>query len=308
MRVRSRQGAYAALALLTLLWGANWVVMKLAMQFAHPMVFNAQRTLLAVVVLFGTLIARGGPLRPPSWAAIGITALLQTTLNMGATTMAVAAGGAGRTSVLVYTMPFWTLLLAWPILHERVRGLQWVAIALAIAGLTLVVDPSAWRSDLTPKLWAILSGFGWAAGTVCMRYFARDHAVDLLNFTAWQMAIGSIPFMVVALALDFPPTQWHATFVLAGLYTSVVATAIGFLVWIDILRWLPAGTASLNMFAVPVIALLSSMAVFGEHLSPFEWTGIACIGAGLGVLAFGARRTRPGAANVLAPTTPGEGG
>jgi drug/metabolite transporter (DMT)-like permease len=62
------------------------------------------------------------------------------------------------------------------------------------------------------------------------------------------------------------------------------------------------------MFAVPVVALLSSMAVFGERLSAFEWTGIACIGAGLGVLAFAARRTRPGGASVLAPTTPGEGG
>lgn len=308
MRVRSRRGAYVALALLTLVWGANWIVMKLALQFAHPVIFNAQRTLLAVVVLFATLVARGGPLRPPSWIAMGVTALFQTTVNMGATTMAVAAGGAGRTSVLVYTMPFWTLLIAWPILHERVRGLQWAAIALAFAGLVLVMDPGSWQGDATPKLWAVLSGFGWAAGTVCMRYFARDRDLDLLNFVAWQMAVGSIPFMIVPLLFDFPPTQWNATFVVAGVYTGVIATAMGFLLWTDILRWLPAGTASLNMFAVPVVALLSSMAVFGEHLSVSEWGGIACIGAGLAVLALGTRRAPPAGANVMAPTTPGEGG
>ena len=52
----------------------------------------------------------------------------QTTVNMGSTTMAVADGGAGRAAVLVFTMPFWTVLLAWPVLGERVRGIQWIAV------------------------------------------------------------------------------------------------------------------------------------------------------------------------------------
>ena len=50
------------------------------------------------------------------------------------------------------------------------------------------------------------------------------------------------------------------------------------------LRFLTAGTASLNMLAIPVIALLSSMAVFGERLSESEWIGIGCIGLGLAVI------------------------
>jgi drug/metabolite transporter (DMT)-like permease len=48
-----------------------------------------------------------------------------------------------------------------------------------------------------------------------------------------------------------------------------------------VLTWLPAGTASLNMFAIPVIALVSSMLVFGERLTAVEWLGIAAIGVGL---------------------------
>jgi drug/metabolite transporter (DMT)-like permease len=61
----------------------------------------------------------------------------------------------------------------------------------------------------------------------------------------------------------------------------VVATAIGFMLWTAVLAWLPAGTASLNMFAIPVIALTSSMVVFGERLTAAEWLGIAAIGGGL---------------------------
>ena len=128
--VRSRRVAYAALALLTLVWGLNWIVMKAALVHAHPLEFNVHRTLLAVATLFVVLLARRGRFWPHSWRAVLITALFQTTINMGATTMAVAGGGAGRTSVLVFTMPFWTLLIAWPVLQRMTKALGWMLVDL----------------------------------------------------------------------------------------------------------------------------------------------------------------------------------
>ena len=92
------------------------------------------------------------------------------------------------------------------------------------------------------------------------------------------------------------------------LQIGAVSTALGFLLWTAVLRWLPAGTASLNMFAIPVIALLTSMAIFGERLTGNEWTGIACIGAGLAVISVDAwRASRRGAPEVTVPT-PLDGG
>ena len=74
-------------------------------------------------------------------------------------------------------MPFWTILIAWPVLHERLRGTQWLAVGLALAGLTLIVEPWDWHGALAPKLWAVLSGFGWAAGTIAHQVFpARARA------------------------------------------------------------------------------------------------------------------------------------
>jgi len=88
------------------------------------------------------------------------------------------------------------------------------------------------------------------------------------------------------------------------LYVSVISSAGGFLVWMTVLRWLPAGTASLNMFAIPVIALVASMAIFGEHLAPNEWQGIGLIGVGLALITayslIGARR-RASLAESTAP-------
>ena len=198
--------------------------------------------------------------------------------------MAVAGGGAGRAAVLVFTMPLDSALLAWPVLGERVRGLQWVALVLALAGLTLVVEPWHWQGDIGAKGWAILSGFGWAAGTVAMKFFQRARAFDMLNFIAWQMLLGLLPLSLIPILLPLPDTNWSVTYAGLLLWTGALNSGFGFVLWIGRPRFLTAGTASLNMLAIPVIALLSSMAVFGERLSESEWVGIGCIGIGLAVI------------------------
>ncbi|MEO8536240.1 MAG: EamA family transporter [Betaproteobacteria bacterium] len=308
LRVRSRRAAYVALAGLTLVWGFNWIFMKAALMHAHPLSFNVQRTWLATGALFVVLIARGSRMLPHSWRAVLVTAFFQTTVNFGATMMAVAGGGAGRASVLVFTMPFWTLLIAWPVLHERASRAQLVAVALAFIGLVVVVAPWAWRGDLAPKAWAMLSGFGWAAGTVSVKYFQRDRDFDMLTFITWQMALGVLPLTLLPWVFGVPPTQWSVNQAVLLFIVGVVATAGGFVAWTEILRWLPAGTASLNMFVIPVIALLSSMAIFGERLARNEWVGIGFIGAGLGVIAALAIRGSRGRSPLPADPTPLDGG
>jgi drug/metabolite transporter (DMT)-like permease len=306
--VRTRRAAYLALIALTMIWGFNWIVMKQALVHADPLVFNVERTWVAVAVLFGALVFRRGRLLPEDWVAAVVTGFFQTTINFLSTTMALAGGGAGRTSVLVFTMPFWTLVIAWPVLHERVRGLQWVAIGAAFAGLVLVVDPWSWQDAFAPRLWAVLSGFGWAAGTVATKYFQKRRQLDMLNFTAWQMLLGVLPLTLLALGLDFPPTRWTLAQAALTAYVGAVSTAFGFLLWIAILRFLPAGTASLNMFAIPVIALVSSAIVFGERLSAGEWAGIALIGAALALVTAIALRSSRRDATALAASAACEGG
>ena len=83
-----RRAAYAALGLLTLIWGGNWIAMKLALRAVDPMTFNVQRTWVAIVVLFLALFWQRRAWRPNDWVAIVVTGFFQTTINFGATTMA----------------------------------------------------------------------------------------------------------------------------------------------------------------------------------------------------------------------------
>jgi drug/metabolite transporter (DMT)-like permease len=305
--IRSRRGAYVALVALTLVWGSNWLVMKGALAHADPVVFNLQRTWLAVAFLFAVIIWRRQLRWPDRWRPVVVTGLC-TMVNFGTTTMALADGGAGRTSVLVFTMPFWTLLIARIVLKERVRGAMWFSVAFAFTGLAIVVEPWHWQGQLASKLWAIASGLGWAAATVATKHYQRKHDLDMLNFIAWQMLAGVLPLMLLPILSDYPATRWSAAFIAQLVYAGVISTAFGFMLWIAILRHLLAGTASLNIFAIPVIALASSTLLAGERLTANEWTGIACIGMGLVILAAATLRAARRGEVVAPPPTPVDGG
>ena len=143
-------------------------------------------------------------------------------------------------------------------LGERLRGTQWLAIALAFAGLRWSSSRGIGAATSRPG-WAVLSGFGWAAGTVAMKYFQRARAFDMLNFIAWQMLLGLLPLLAACRSSCRCRTRLERK--LRRCCCSGPARCqpgVGFLLWIAVLRFLPAGTASLNMLAIPVIALLSS--------------------------------------------------
>jgi len=123
------------------MWGYNWVQMKVAVHYSPPFVFAAMRIFLGAVSLFLAMVWLRKPLLPKEIRGTFWVGILQITGVYGLTMWALVSGGAGKTSVLVYTMPFWTLILAWIFLGERIRGIQWFAIGLSLGGLLFILEP-----------------------------------------------------------------------------------------------------------------------------------------------------------------------
>ena len=111
--------ALTALFLLTLIWGYNWVVMKLAVQFASPFQFAAMRTFSGAIILFIIMALTKRSLAVKEFPTMLVLGLLQTIGFTGLIIWAVSIGGAGKTAVLSYTMPFWVMLFAWPMLGRE---------------------------------------------------------------------------------------------------------------------------------------------------------------------------------------------
>jgi drug/metabolite transporter (DMT)-like permease len=274
---------FAALVLLALVWGYNWVVMKVAMQYADPFTFGALRNFLGAVFMFALIAALRRPLRPKALGLTAVFGLLQTTGFGGLAMWAIYLGGAGKTSVLAYTMPFWLLIIAWPMLGERIRGLQWLSVVLSLAGLVFVLGP--WNLDgLTSSLLAVAAGVLWAAGSVVAKIMGRREQIDMLSLTAWQGLIGSIPLIVVALLTADSLPVWSASFIAALVYNILPASALAWLLWLYILLNLPTGTAGISSLAIPVVGVVSAWIQLGERPCALEGLGMGLIVAALAVL------------------------
>ncbi|MCB1886092.1 MAG: EamA family transporter [Rhodocyclaceae bacterium] len=283
----------AALLLLWLIWGYNWVVMKRVVDFADPLDFSALRALFGALTLFATLLVLRRPLRPVRVPGLLLMGLLQNTAFLALIQMALVSGAAGRTAVLVYTMPFWLLPLAWLTLGERIRGLQWLAIAMAAVGLALVVGPAGFGGSLQGSGLALAAGLCWAVATIVARRLGIQQGADLLLLTAWQMLFGAIALCVIAWLVPSRPIEWSDYLVGALVYNAVPATALAWILWLFVVRSLPAGAAGLSSLGIPLVGVLAGAIELGERPPLSELLGMGLILAALAVIGLRALFSRP---------------
>jgi len=219
------------------------------------------------------------PVRPK---AVGLTALLgvlQTAGFLGLMTWALQGEGAGKTAILTYTMPFWLLLMAWVFLGERLKGFQWVAVIVALAGLILVLSPWEMTGGWSPFM-AIGGALCWALSAIVAKLLRKRHEVDLLSLTAWQLFLGSLPLVVVG-AVTWSPPVWSGTFIYGLAFTVLAGNCLAWILWLYILSALPAGTAGLGMLLTPVIGITASWIQLGERPGGMEGAGMLLIVAAL---------------------------
>jgi drug/metabolite transporter (DMT)-like permease len=277
--------AFLALFLLTLIWGYNWVVMKLAVQAAGPFQFAAIRTFFGAVMLFIVLYLSKRPLALKEFPTMLALGLLQTCGFTGLLIWALMTGGAGKTAVLSYTMPFWVMLLAWPMLGEKVQGWQWLAVMFALFGIVLIFDPLHMKGDVVSMLMALGSGISWAiSAIVSKKLHQRRPDLDLLNITAWPTLLGSLPLIVVALLVPMQTIDWSQTFVLTIIYSVFLSGSLAWVLWTYALQRLQAGVASMASMLAPVIGVVAAWLQLGERPSQLELVGMLFIALALVVI------------------------
>ncbi len=279
--------ALIALFILTLIWGYNWVVMKLAVQYASPFQFAAMRTFLGALVLFVLIYVTKRPLALKEFPTMLVLGLLQTCGFTGLLIWALVEGGAGKTAVLTYTMPFWVMLFAWPMLGEKVQGWQWLAVAFALFGMVLIFDPLHIKADGFSMFLALCSGISWAiSAIISKKLHRRSPHLDLLNLTAWPMLLGSIPIIIIALILPAPPIQWTTTFILTVLFNVILSGCVAWVLWLYALQRLQAGVASMASMLAPVIGVIAAWIQLNEVPDTYELIGMVFIALSLITISF----------------------
>ena len=281
----------AAVLALSAFSGYNWVAMKIALASAGPFPFTALRSGGAALIMFAALALARKRLAPPApLRSLALLGLIQTAGVMSLINFALAGGAAGKSAMLVFTMPFWLLALAVPVLHERLTRAKLVAGLLGLLGVVFTFAPWTAPPDLLSMLFATGAGLCWAIGGLIVKRMPLQGAWDLTALTAWQVALGTLPLVVLAVLVPGGGIRVGGGFLLAALYAVGPGTALAWLLWFFLLERLPAGVTGLLSLLAPVVGLGAAWLQLGERPGPWEGAGMALIVLALAALGLAQAR------------------
>jgi len=245
--------------------------MKIGLGFMHPITFATWRCALAGIAMLPVLYVTKArmPARQKIWDYI-ILGLLQTTALFGLILFGIQFVNAGKTAVLLYTMPIWTSLIAHFRLGEKLSLEGWLGIAsgtlgiLSILGWDTLTQQSA--AVLFGELMVILAAIAWALANIWMK--TRMAGEDPRTANGLQLLIGTLGLIVVAYGLEGGIWEVELTgmSLFTLLFTGIVASAVNFTIWFYLLRRMNTHMLGVSIMLVPVFGILFDFVVLGTKL------------------------------------------
>jgi drug/metabolite transporter (DMT)-like permease len=264
-----------------LMWGLNWPFVKFLLTELPPFSIRAASGLIGTAIVVAIALARRESLRPPpgQWGRLCLAASLNVTAWMALTTLSLLWLRASETTILAYTLPIWSAVLAWPLLGERPTAARGLGLLLGLAGVGLLVAHGA-PDGVDP--WAKLPGVAlalaaamlFALGTV----LAKRTPVTMppAALVAWQTGLGMLPLILLWLVFetpDFAALDTRSWLALA--YGGGLAFGLAYITWFAALRRLPASVATIGSLLAPVVGVLASAAMLGDPLGLREIGALA---------------------------------
>ncbi|MBJ3813684.1 O-acetylserine/cysteine exporter [Shimwellia pseudoproteus] len=290
----TRKDALLAL-LVVVVWGINFVVIKIGLHQMPPLLLAGLRFLL---VAFPALLF----IRPPK-VPFRLLAGYGLTISFGQFAFlfsAIKCGmPAGLASLVLQAQAFFTIVLGAFMFNERLQLKQGVGIALAILGLLVLIDASLVGDhvSLTGFLLTLGGALCWASGNIFNKKIMQlSPQPDVMSLVVWSALIPIVPFFAASALLDGPAQMLSSLreidriTILALCYLAFISTILGYGIWGTLLgRYETWRVAPLSLL-VPVFGMTSAMLILDESLSLMQCGGALLIMAGLYINVFGFRR------------------
>ncbi len=274
----------------------NFVAMKYALRDFTPFQLGAARYVLAVLPLLFFIK------RPQlHWKWVVVYGLFQGVGQFGFLFSAIKVGmTASLASVLMQTQVFFTAMFGYVLLHERASRPLQIGLLLAALGLScFAMNYATPQAGNATTVWGFVlnlcAAAMWAASNIVVRKAQQASAgYDPLAFVVWSSLVPIVPFVLMTLAFDDPALRWAWTSAAMSSWVGVVylgwlATIAAYALWTSLLKRHPANRVAPFSLGVPVVGLAAGMFLLGEHITGWQWAGIALVVAALGCVIFGGR-------------------
>lgn len=280
------QGLGAA-ALFVLLWSTGFIGAKLGVPHADPLTFLALRFLFATGLLFCLALAMRAPWPRDPWQILHlcVAGVLLHSIYLGGVYVAMSLGvEAGLSALIVSTQPLLVAAMAGLLLGERVTARQWLGLALAVVGVTLVVWRKLEAGIGTPEGVALclLALCGISAATLYQKRFCGS--MDLRSGSVIQYAAAGTAAGLGSLIFEQQRVDWtgELVFALAWLVLLLSLGAVSLLYWL--IRRGEASRVSSLFFLVPPVTALVAWPVFGETFGPLALAGMVVTVVGVALV------------------------
>ncbi|CAN7743372.1 EamA family transporter [Duganella sp. LjRoot269] len=279
-----------------LIWGTNFVAMKVGLRDLTPFQMGACRYVFAVLPLI--LFVRP-PKLPVKWVVL--YGLFQGVGQFGLLFLSLRIGmSASLASVILQTQVFFTAFFGFALLHERASralqaGLLLAAAGLVCFGMNYVQPGHAGATTAGGFALCLAAAAMWAASNIVVRRAQQaTPQFDVVSFMVWCSLVPIVPFVGLSLAFDDPATRWHWTAApfstwIAVAYLGWMATILGYAMWTRLLKRHPVNRVAPFSLGVPVVGISTGMIVLGDVITSWQWAGITLIVASLVCTMFGGR-------------------
>lgn len=284
----------AQYALLCLIWGSTWLVIKVGYGDLGPFNVAALRFLLAAAVL-GVLVPLLGarwPAGRSQWTLVAVVGLFLFAADYGLIYWAEQFLDSGLTAILFATLPLVTVFLAHAYLPgDRLTPRKLAGTLLAFVGVValfadhLRLDPS----KAGPMLAVILAAVCAAAAAVASKHHAG--ALHPASLNAPAMLVGALVLIVASLAtgdgiaLPRDISTWAAV-----VYLAIAGSVVTFLIYFSLLKsWSVTSLSFVSVFT-PAVALFLGFLFRGERMTILMLLGAVLILTGVAVALMQPRR------------------
>ncbi|MDD5207300.1 MAG: DMT family transporter [Desulfobacterales bacterium] len=277
--------AVASIILLTLLWGFNYVTIKVSNEAISPVFASAVRSVIASICgILYCMRTRQKLFHKDVMLVHGMVVGLLFGLEFACIYFGLLYTDAARSVVFVYLSPFIVAAGAHFFLKgDRLTLLKVFGLVLAFGGMVTVFQgkpKGSGASMLFGDILQIMAAFLWAATTLYIKKFMATK-IHPINTFLYQLVF-SIPILF-AVSLILEP-QWVSTFTLkAGVslfYQSVIVAFASYFVWFKLIHDFPVSRLSSFTFFTPVFGVLFGVLFMGEELTVSLMVGLplVCVG------------------------------
>jgi drug/metabolite transporter (DMT)-like permease len=276
----NRTVAAVEATLAVVIWGASFIATKLALRELAPVVLVWLRFAMGVAVL-GLAVAARRQFALPSRKEVGYFALLGfigITFHQWLQSTALQTSLASTTAWILAASPVFMAALGWLVLREKLGAQRVLGIALAAAGVLLVVARGDWRALSIGRFGApgdvliLISALNWAVFSVLSRPgLLRHPATRMMFYVITAGWILSTPLLWTGPGLSQVRALSAAGWLAVG-FLGVFCSGLAYVFWYDALKAMPASQLGVFLYLEPLVTLLVAAVVLGEAA---VWSALA---------------------------------